>query len=207
MQNHDLRTIVIATRNSGKFREFQKLLLPMKSKILNLNDVSISAEFEESGNTFAENARFKAVAYSRLTQFPVLADDSGLEVEALEGRPGVHSARYAGPGASDSDRVQKLLNELERGGGNRSARFFCALALAQKGVLLLEAEGECRGVIISEPRGSNGFGYDPIFLYPEFGKTFAELGEEEKNRHSHRARAVASLLQKLQSTPVVNSKS
>ncbi len=201
------QTIVVATRNSGKLREYQTLLLPLRCEILSLKDVSISEEVEESGQTFAENAREKAIAYSRLTEFPVLADDSGLEVEALGGRPGVHSARYAGPGASDPDRIRKLLTELGRARGNRDARFVCAIALAQKGNLLLESEGECSGTIISEPRGSNGFGYDPIFLFPDLGKTFAELGEAEKNRHSHRSRAVASLLQKLQSTPIVNRKS
>jgi XTP/dITP diphosphohydrolase len=196
--------IVIATRNNGKLREFRSLLLPLKNEILSLRDLSIDEEFEESGKTFAENARLKAIEYSRLTRHPVLADDSGLEVEALGGRPGVHSARYAGPGASDADRIQKLLNELESGGGGPEARFVCALALAQNGVVLLESEGECRGAIIPDPRGTNGFGYDPIFLFPKLGKTFAELNEAEKNQHSHRAQAADSLLQKLKFSPIVN---
>ena len=190
-------TIVIATRNNGKLREYQSLLLPLKTEILNLKDVSIGEEVEESGQSFAENAREKAIAYSRLTDFPVLADDSGLEVEALGGKPGIHSARYAGPAATDTDRIRKLLDELSRTSGKRNARFVCAIALAQKGNVLHESEGECRGIIISEPRGSNGFGYDPIFLFPDLGKTFAELTDAEKNNYSHRARAVAALLKML----------
>jgi XTP/dITP diphosphohydrolase len=196
--------IVIATRNTGKLREFRNLLLPLKSEILSLRDISIDEEFEESGQTFAENARLKAIAYSRLTQFPVIADDSGLEVAALSGRPGIHSARYAGPGASDSDRIHKLLEELERSGGSREARFVCTLALAEKGVLRTESEGECRGTIIFEPRGMSGFGYDPIFLFPSLGKTFAELDETEKNQYSHRARATLSLLRQLRSISITN---
>ena len=188
---------MIATRNRGKLLEFRELLLPLKSEILSLADLEVDTEFEESGNTFAENARLKAIGYSRLVQFPVLADDSGLEVEALGGRPGIFSARYGGPGASDEDRVHKLLKELESSGGERDARFVCSLALAQGGRLLLESEGECRGTIAKKPRGTNGFGYDPIFLFPALGRTYAELSQAEKNVHSHRSRAVASLLRQI----------
>jgi XTP/dITP diphosphohydrolase len=189
----DLQTIVVATRNSGKLREFQALLQSLPSRVLCLKDAGIDRDVEESGSTFAENARLKALAYSRLTGHAVLADDSGLEVMALGGRPGVHSARYAGEGASDADRNTKLLQELENE-HRRDARFFCALALARKGILLLEAEGECRGVITHAPRGANGFGYDPVFFFPELDKTFAELNREEKNRTSHRTRAVENLI-------------
>ncbi len=197
-----MKQLVIATRNAGKIREFRDLLLPLKSDVLSLTDLGINTEIEEAGNTFAENARLKATAYSRLTQMPVLADDSGLEVKALGGRPGVHSARYAGPGASDADRIRKLLDELGKTGGSREARFVCLLALAQNGALLLETEGECRGIIAEEPRGTNGFGYDPVFYFPKLGRTYAELSAEEKNKYSHRARAVSSLLSK-----IVNRKS
>lgn len=199
--------IIIATRNSGKLREFQTLLRPLRSEILSLKDISIGNEFEETGQTFAENARLKAIAYSSLIKLPVLADDSGLEVAALGGRPGIHSARYAGAGATDSDRIAKLLRELKQSSVNRDARFVCALALARQGALLLECEGECSGTIIDEPRGSNGFGYDPVFLFPQLGKTLAELSEEEKNRHSHRAHAIAALLEKLRGFSIVNRKS
>ena len=207
MGSFESHTIVIATRNGGKLREFRNLLSPLGSRILSLTEISLDVELEESGKTFAENSRLKAIGYSRLIQFPVLADDSGLEVTALGGRPGIHSARYAGPGASDSDRIQKLLEELEKTGGARDARFVCALALAQEGVLLLESEGTCQGVLAMAPRGTNGFGYDPIFLFPALGRTYAELGESEKNQYSHRARAVSSLLRQMQPAPMVNRKS
>jgi XTP/dITP diphosphohydrolase len=192
-----MKQLVIATRNAGKLREFRDLLRPLESAVLSLASLSIDADVEESGSTFAENARLKALEYSRLTALPVLADDSGLEVDALGGRPGIYSARYAGYGASDSDRIRKLLEELERSGASRNARFVCALALAQEGVLLFESEGECRGMIAEEPRGNNGFGYDPVFFFPELGKTYAELTNSEKNLHSHRGHAVASLIIKI----------
>ena len=177
-------------------REFRSLLSSTGWRILGLSDVSIEKEHEETGTTFAENARLKALAYSVDTDLPVLADDSGLEVLALDRRPGIHSARYAGRGASDSDRIGKVLSELDATGGTREARFVCALAMARAGTLLLESEGECCGVIAGEPRGSNGFGYDPIFFFPELSRTYAELSEPEKNLYSHRARAVRSFLEK-----------
>jgi XTP/dITP diphosphohydrolase len=190
-------TLVIATRNIGKLREFRSLLSSTGWQILGLSDISSEKEHEEIGASFAENARLKALAYSADTDLPVLADDSGLEVAALGGRPGIHSARYAGPETSDSDRIRKLLSELDASGGPRDARFVCTLAIAQTGRLLLEAAGECRGLIAREPRGSSGFGYDPIFFFPELQRTYAELSESEKNLVSHRARAVRSLLEKL----------
>jgi len=191
-----LPIIVIATRNAGKLREFQTLINPFNYDIRSLADFAADTEgveIEESGSTFAENARLKAAGYSRLVPFPVLADDSGLEVDALGGRPGIHSARYAGEHASDVERISKLIGELENIGGGRNARFVCALALALNGEVMAQAEGSCSGVIIDEARGSKGFGYDPIFLFPNLGKTFAELDESEKNQYSHRARAVAAL--------------
>jgi XTP/dITP diphosphohydrolase len=197
MKRLQFDTIVVATRNSGKLREFRGLLQPLRCGILSLRDIGIEEEVEEHGATFAENARIKALGYSRFTSLPVLADDSGLEVAALGGRPGIHSARYAGEGASDSDRIRKLLAELDQTRSESSARFVCALALAQEGAVILESEGECAGVIIPEPRGANGFGYDPIFLFPTLNKTFAELTDPEKNRQSHRSHAVAALLNKL----------
>lgn len=200
-------TIVIATHNQGKLREFRNLLQPLNGDILSLADVSITEEFEETGQTFADNARIKAKLYSRLVHFPVLADDSGLEVTALGGRPGVHSARYAGIGATDADRVQKLLGELDLLNGTREARFICSLALAREGILLYESEGQCTGIIGTEPKGTKGFGYDPVFFLPNLGKTFAELSEDEKNRLSHRARAVEALLRQLKQPSIVNRKS
>jgi len=193
----NISQLVIATRNTGKLREFCQLLAHTGWKILGLEDVGIGEDFEETGSSFVENARLKARNYSLRTGLPVLADDSGLEVSTLGGRPGIHSARYAGPHATDLDRVRKLLAELDETEANRQAHFVCALALARRGVVLLEAEGECRGIIAQRPRGDRGFGYDPIFFFPELGRTYAELAEEEKNRVSHRARAVESLLARI----------
>jgi XTP/dITP diphosphohydrolase len=189
------KRIVMATRNRGKLREFRSLVQAAGWEAIGLSDLSIDVDVEETGTTFAENARLKALAYARETDLPVLADDSGLEVFSLGGRPGITSARCAGPGATDTDRVRRLLAELEQAGGDRKARFVCALALAQQGKVILEAEGECRGEIAFAPRGTKGFGYDPIFWFPELGKTFAELDEAEKNLYSHRARAVRALLE------------
>jgi XTP/dITP diphosphohydrolase len=200
MENASIPTIpiiVVATMNKGKLKEFRELLKPLNAEILGLEDVGAYADVEESGSNFAENARIKALAYSKMTEHPVLADDSGLEVKALGGQPGIHSARYAGPGASDQDRINKLLDELEKAGGSRDARFFCALAVAHNDAIVHEANGECAGVMTDAPRGDNGFGYDPIFLVPALGKTYAELSKEEKDALSHRARAVAALLQQL----------
>ncbi len=188
--------IVVATRNPGKLREFRSLLAPAGWQAVGLSEAAIEGDVAETGRSFAENARLKALGYSARTDLPVLGDDSGLEVFALGGKPGVRSARYAGADASDSDRVHKLLQELELHPGNRQARFLCALALAQHGEVLCEAEGECRGEIAAAPRGALGFGYDPIFLVPGMGLTFAEIEEAAKNRISHRARAVAALLAK-----------
>ena len=192
-----ITSLVIASRNAGKVREFRTLLSATGWEILGLADLSIEDECDETGQTFAENARLKALQYSMLTELPILADDSGLEVEALGGRPGVYSARYAGPESSDADRVSKLLHELEKVGGSRAARFVCSLALAASGNIIAESEGTCRGLISEEPRGTKGFGYDPVFLLPELGRTYAELSEAEKNRYSHRARALESLLEKI----------
>ncbi len=190
-------TIVIATRNPGKLREFTSLLAPAGLSILGLKDAGLDWEFDETGRSFVENARLKAVAYSNHTVLPVLADDSGLEVFALGRRPGIYSARYAGPGATDEQKIGKLLKELGDHGEDRSARFVCALALARAGEVVLETEGECRGTIAHAPTGSNGFGYDPVFYFPELGHTYAELSEGQKNRVSHRARAVAAMLEQM----------
>jgi len=186
--------IVIATRNRGKLREFRALLEPAGLEVAGLAELGINGDVDETGSSFVENARLKAISYSQETDFAVLADDSGLEIFSLAGRPGVASARYAGAGASDADRIRKVLAELEQAGGPRAARFVCALSLARRGAVLLETEGECRGEIVPEPRGTGGFGYDPIFLFPDLGKTMAELDEDQKNRISHRARALQSLL-------------
>mgnify|MGYP001373082993 CR=1 FL=1 len=185
--------IVLATGNKGKIREFSGLLEGVFGRIISLNDLESPPEVVEDGATFRENALKKARAIAAYSGKPALADDSGLAVDALGGSPGVYSARYAGEGATDRDNIAKLLTEL---GGieNRSASFVCVLALVAPGGEEITAEGKCEGVIITEPRGEGGFGYDPVFYLPEYGKTMAEIPPELKNRISHRARAAEALI-------------
>lgn len=199
MKNDYFRTIALATHNPGKLSEFRSLLEPRGWRVLGLKDLGINKDHEETGNSFQENARLKALAYSAETHLPVLADDSGLEVFALNGKPGIYSARYGGIGITDADRNRILLRELQDAGGSRECRYVCALALALGGSVLVEVVGECRGEIAQQPKGENGFGYDPIFLLPEEGLTYAELGATVKNQTSHRARAIDLLLIELES--------
>ena len=186
--------LLLATRNSHKTREFSEIL-GRDYVVRDLSAESELAPIEETGATFAENAILKAVATSR--QFPgvIVADDSGLEVDALDGAPGVYSARYAGAGAMDEQNVARLLAELAKSPAGRpySARFRCVLALAEGGSLLRTFEGAVEGTIANAPRGSTGFGYDPVFQPLGYSQTFAELPPAEKNRISHRGRAIESL--------------
>lgn len=184
---------MLATKNRGKIEEFISLLRGVFQKIMTLTDLDSAPDIVEDGNTFRENALKKARSISEFTQKLVLADDSGLEVEALGGRPGIFSSRYAGEGARDKDNIDKLLRELS-GLSNRKGRFVCSIALVSPDGKEIVAEGASEGIIIDEPRGEGGFGYDPVFLIPEMNKTFAELGSEEKNRISHRACAVRALI-------------
>ena len=191
--------VVMASRNPGKLRELRDLLKDTGLKLLSLEDFPELGEIPETGVTFAENAAHKALEVARLTGLPALADDSGLEVAALGGRPGVYAARYAQdrtrPGApSDADNWRKLLEELrEVPREQRGARFVCEIALAFPDGRLFRARGECQGQIALAPQGSQGFGYDPVFWVPAYGATMAELGPQIKNRISHRARALAAL--------------
>jgi XTP/dITP diphosphohydrolase len=185
--------LLLATRNQHKKREFAQLLGP-NFALRDLTNERALPEILETGRTFEENAVIKAIAVSKI--FPheiVIADDSGLEVNALEGAPGIFSARYAGGNASDSRNVEKLLRELQ-GASERSARFRCVIALAKNGGLMATVAGEVDGTITESPRGESGFGYDPIFVPEGFEKTFAELPSETKNAISHRANAVAELI-------------
>jgi XTP/dITP diphosphohydrolase len=187
-----MTTLLLATRNQGKKREIENFLKDdeLKIRLLSLIDVNTTDEVSESGATFAENALLKADFYSQLTGLDTLGDDSGLEVMALGGRPGVFSARYAGEGAGDDARIQKLLAEM-KGVTDRRARFVSAVCISRNGSALAAFSGQVEGEILFAKRGEGGFGYDPLFLYPPLGKTFAELTVEEKNRISHRARALA----------------
>lgn len=187
--------IVLASSNSGKMREYREMAAGTGAEVDLLASFAEIAEFEETAPTFAENAAGKALHYSRFCSELVLADDSGLVVPALGGAPGVRSARYAGPGATDADRYRKLLREMDGyEDGERSARFVCVIAVARRGKALLVVSDRADGELAKEPRGECGFGYDPIFFFPELGRTYAELSPAEKNTYSHRGKAFRKAL-------------
>ncbi|MBK6847368.1 MAG: XTP/dITP diphosphatase [Proteobacteria bacterium] len=194
--------IVFATRNAGKLRELRELLAGLPAlELLSLDDFpNAPAELPETGDTFAENAQSKALAALHATGLAALADDSGLEVDALDGRPGVRSARYAGSDATDAERVAKLLQELSAvPDAQRSARFRCVIALVtpERPDLAELREGCCEGTILRAPRGHQGFGYDPVFFVPALDRTFAEVSGSEKHRHSHRGQAMYAMAELL----------
>ena len=184
-------TLVIATRNAGKTKELRTFLkLVPGIRVVSLLDFPMIDPVPETGSSFAENAVLKACGYSTKTNMFAIADDSGLEVDALEGRPGILSARYGGEGVTDEERIRLLLAELDRINGNRHARFRSCVALAdEKGQLLHVTEGSCEGTIARDPRGHNGFGYDPIFVPAGYDLTFGELSSAIKDQISHRAKA------------------
>jgi len=184
--------IVIATRNSGKTKEIRDLLKGFPITIKNLDDFGPIPEVEEDGDTFDDNAYKKSSFTSRILGLPALSDDSGLCVDALEGAPGVYSARYAGDNATDEENCAKVLKELN-GQQNRKASFQCVISIAVPSGAALTYEGRCDGVILESPRGSNGFGYDPVFFFQEFNKTFAEISREKKIRVSNRGKALREL--------------
>lgn len=189
--------LLIATNNPGKVRELQELLAPLSVPLVRPVDVGITAEVAETGATYAENARLKAEALARAAGLVAVGDDSGLEVDALGGAPGLHSARYAGQGASDAQRRAKLVQALRGTPPPRTARFRCVIAVAvpaPAGPQVHLFEGVCEGEVLLEERGHNGFGYDPLFWLPDQGRTMAELPGDLKNRLSHRGRAVQAAL-------------
>ena len=183
------RILVIATRNAGKTAEIRDLLKAFPVTIKNLDDFGPIPEVIEDGDTFDDNAYKKASFTARVLGYPALADDSGLVVAALDGKPGVHSARWAGPAASDADKCSKLLAELGNQ-TNRNAAFECVISIAVPSGPALTYEGRCEGTITHEPAGSNGFGYDPVFFFPPLNRTFAQLTMAEKSRVSHRGIAL-----------------
>ncbi len=185
--------IVLATGNKGKVKEFEGLLHGIAGRIIGLGDLESPPEVVEDGETFMDNALKKARTIAKYSGKPALADDSGLAVDALGGRPGVYSARYSGEDATDEKNIDKLLGELGDA-EHRSARFVCFLALVTPDGKETVVSGKCEGVILTERRGSGGFGYDPVFYLPEYGKTMAEISAELKNRISHRARAAEKLV-------------
>lgn len=190
MQN--LITLVVATRNRGKTEEIRGLLKDFNVMIKNLDDFGPIPEVEEDGGTFDDNAYKKASFAARVLGLPALADDSGLLVQALDGAPGVHSARYAGKNAGDEEKCLKLLQAMQ-GKTDRKAAFECVISIAVPAGPALTYEARCEGLIADKLAGSNGFGYDPVFYYPPLKKTFAELTMEEKSRVSHRGKALTEL--------------
>lgn len=192
-----MQKLVIATGNAGKLREIRHILAPLNLEILPQSDFNVP-EAEEPYLTFVENALTKARHASRFAGLPALADDSGICVNALDGEPGVHSARFAGEPKSDTRNNEKLLQELA-GRSDRSAYYYCVMVLVRTpdDPQPLIADGIWQGEVLEHPRGEDGFGYDPLFLLPRLGKTAAELSAEEKNRVSHRAQALQALLEKL----------
>ncbi|MFC1831118.1 XTP/dITP diphosphatase [Thermodesulfobacteriota bacterium] len=184
--------LVLATTNQNKVSEFKQFVADFPVEIKSLSDFGPLPEAIEDGSTFDENAYKKALHYSKVLGIPAIADDSGLAVEALSGAPGVRSARYAGDDATDQDNCRKLLAEM-KGETNRKAAFVCVLSIAVPSGPALTYEASCEGTILDAPRGSNGFGYDPLFYYESFGKTFAEISMEEKNKVSHRGKVLMEL--------------
>lgn len=192
-----LNKLIVATGNQGKLREIREIL--EGTEVLGLHDLALDVEIVEDGDTFTKNAQKKAETICELMHLPVLADDSGLEVEALNGRPGVYSARFAGEDASDADNISKLLQEMNETPDNqRQARFVCVMCLAMPDGSLHTTRGEVKGEILREMRGENGFGYDPLFYIREYEKTFAELSAEEKNAISHRGKALLRMKEVLE---------
>jgi XTP/dITP diphosphohydrolase len=186
--------LLVATRNQGKLEEYEELLDGLPVELTYLDGEGIVEDVEETGSTFAENAVLKAQQYALLSDLLTLADDSGLEVDALGGEPGVRSARYAGAVATDEDRYRLLLEKMKNvPPDDRSARFRCVIAVAEPGGGTYTAEGVCEGEIGFGPQGDFGFGYDPVFVLRGRGRTMAELPPEEKNRISHRARAAQAM--------------
>lgn len=188
--------LVLATANKGKTRELKDRLQGYPVEIKNLSDFGPIPEVIEDGETFDDNAYKKASFIARILGYPALADDSGLCVEALGGAPGVYSARYAGENATDQDNVDKLLDAMKNE-KNRKAAFECVISIAVPTGAALTYEGRCEGVLTREPAGDNGFGYDPLFFFPELNKTFAQLSMDEKAKVSHRGKALQEITQEM----------
>ncbi|MBV6685436.1 XTP/dITP diphosphatase [Rossellomorea marisflavi] len=192
------KNVIIATKNRGKAKEFELMFKPYGYEVQTLLDLPHIEDVEETGVTFEENAILKAETVAKELDCLVISDDSGLSIDALDGRPGVYSARYAGEAKSDEANMEKVLSELEGvDEANRTARFHCVLAIAGPGRKTETVNGTCEGVILEEKRGSNGFGYDPIFFVPSLGKAMAELTPDEKRGISHRGHALDQLRERL----------
>ena len=185
-----LRKLLLATNNAGKVKEFRSLLRGIPFELVTPKETGINMDVAETGKTYEENARLKACTLAKESGLLTLADDSGIEVDALHGEPGLISARYAGEKASDAERVDFLLSKLKDvPAAKRTARYYCVIAIAQPDGQVIFCDGECKGTITFEPRGEKGFGYDPVFYFVEYGKTMSELPIEVKNQISHRGKA------------------
>jgi len=200
-----MKEVVIASANPGKVREFKEILSPLGLRVRSLEDFPDIVPPVEDGLTFRENATIKASYYSEITGEPCIADDSGLVVDALGGAPGINSSRFAGEDASDEENVNRLLEELGKVKGKRTARFVCSALFAIGEEILAGSEGVLEGEIIRKRRGTLGFGYDPVFYLKELGKTLAELSLEEKNRISHRRYAINELVKKLRDMGIIGT--
>ena len=195
--------ILVGSNNKKKLKEIRSLLAEYGAELVTPSDIGLSLEPVEDGSTFEENSLIKASAFAKASGLPCISDDSGLEVTALGGRPGVYSARYGGENASDADKINKLLGELD-GAEDRSARFVCVVTYCEPEGEVIQARGECCGTILTAPCGNGGFGYDPVFFYDAAGRGFGEMPPEEKALYSHRSRALALLKEKLK--PVLEGK-
>jgi XTP/dITP diphosphohydrolase len=196
METDVKQILVLATTNPGKTREMRQMMKGFDIEIKNLSDFGPIPEVIEDGETFDDNAYKKAAFTAKVLGYPAMADDSGLCVDALDGAPGVYSARYAGGNATDADNVKKMLAALKNE-KHRDASFKCVISIAVPTGAALTYEGECNGIITHTPQGENGFGYDPLFYYPEFDKTFAQLTIEEKAKVSHRGKALKQVIDEM----------
>ncbi len=194
--------IIVATKNRGKVKEIGKIFADLGLEVVTQEEAQIDIDVEETGDTFEKNALIKARAVSMLCDDIVIADDSGLCVEALNGRPGVYSARYAGPDASDSEKIDKLLSEMENA-QNRVAKFMCCVALVTPDGREFVSHGEVMGKILHAPEGENGFGYDPVFFSDELQKSFALATPDEKNSISHRGRALRAMYEQVKELEIL----
>lgn len=193
-----MKKFVVATKNKGKLKEFQEILRGFPFEVVSMEQIGINDDIEENGQTFEENALIKARAVHKITGDMVMADDSGLEVDYLNGEPGIYSSRFAGEGASDQDRNQKLLSLLKNVPlEKRSARFVCVIAVVLSDNDYFTVKGTFEGFIGFEPKGQNGFGYDPLFYVPQFNMTSAQMEAHKKHEISHRGKALTKMVEEL----------
>lgn len=200
--------LIVATKNKGKLEEVAQLLANFPWEVVSMEEIGIKDEIDESGSTFEENALIKAKSVWKATGETVIADDSGLEVDYLDGAPGVYSARYAGEGATDEDKNNKLLGALAGvPAEERTARFVCVIAVVFQNGSSLTVRGTCEGYIATEPAGNNGFGYDPLLYVPEIGLTIAQMGADMKNSISHRGNAMRKMIEEIEGLGLMESAS